>query len=214
MAAPLKHFGGAVAFGFARRAAAEPWGAESALPRSTRQGAPSFCPGGPMQDANILLVLDDSEASRTALDYVADLLGRRRGFRVCLGHVLPPVPPRLLEFGGSEQPAIETAGADLLAEDRQHWLTGARDAALASVNHAKTLLRTAGIAPASLDVHLFEPSDGQDTADGILQAARDRRCRTVVLGRQAVSWFRSVVQGDLAEDLMRRGVGFTFWIVE
>jgi hypothetical protein len=55
-----------------------------------------------MVDTRLLVVLDDSVASRRAVKYVGKFVGKRRGFRVCLVQVLPPLPPELQEHGGSE----------------------------------------------------------------------------------------------------------------
>lgn len=52
-----------------------------------------------------LIAIDDSDASRRAVKYVSKFVGRRKGFRICLVHVLRPLPPALLEHGGSEDPS-------------------------------------------------------------------------------------------------------------
>ena len=48
----------------------------------------------------LLLVIDDSPSCVNAVKYTAKMLGHRRGFRIHLLHLLPPLPPELLEFGG------------------------------------------------------------------------------------------------------------------
>jgi len=59
------------------------------------------------QDTRLLIVFDDSDASVRAVRYVAKLVAQRRQFRICLVHVLPPLPPALMEHGGSEDPLEE-----------------------------------------------------------------------------------------------------------
>jgi nucleotide-binding universal stress UspA family protein len=41
-----------------------------------------------------------------------------------------------------------------------------------------------------------------------------RKCDTVVIGRKSLSWLRELIDGDPAEELVRRGKGFTIWVVE
>ena len=78
-----------------------------------------------MVNTRLLVVLDDSAASRSAVKYVGKFVGKRRRFRICLVHVLPPLPPELLEHGGSEDPAKEARlEADLKAE-QQLWISAA-----------------------------------------------------------------------------------------
>ena len=53
------------------------------------------------KDSRLLVVIDGSDVSIRAARYVGTFIGRRRQFRVCLVHVLPPLPPALREHGGS-----------------------------------------------------------------------------------------------------------------
>ena len=55
----------------------------------------------------IPLAVDDSEATARAVTYVASIIGGQPGFRLCLLHISAPLPPKLLEFGGAENPAEE-----------------------------------------------------------------------------------------------------------
>src|ERR671939_359230 len=49
---------------------------------------------------NILIAVDASEASYRAVTYVGEIIGGRRDFRVCLLHVLPPLPQECLDDTG------------------------------------------------------------------------------------------------------------------
>ena len=55
----------------------------------------------------LLVIVDESEAFRHTLQYLSVLVGKRRGFRICLGYMLPSLPTELLEFGGAEDPRKE-----------------------------------------------------------------------------------------------------------
>jgi hypothetical protein len=62
----------------------------------------------------ILVAVDELEASRRAVRYVADMLGGKPGFHVGLVHL--ELPPRMLEWGGSEDPDREAAISSERAE--------------------------------------------------------------------------------------------------
>ena len=55
-------------------------------------------------ERNLLLVLDESPETKRAVTYVIRVLGRRRGFRVCIAYILPEPHPRFLENGGAGIP--------------------------------------------------------------------------------------------------------------
>jgi len=56
------------------------------------------------KNENLMVVVDESAATRRAVDYVTRMIGCQRGFHVYLLHLLPPLPAELLEFGGAEDP--------------------------------------------------------------------------------------------------------------
>ncbi|MGD0264180.1 MAG: hypothetical protein ABSD47_04375 [Candidatus Methylomirabilota bacterium] len=79
-----------------------------------------------MTNTRTLLVIDESEGTKRAVMYVARMVGRRRGFWLCLGHILPLLPPQLLEFGGAENPVKEDVKekrvGDFVEADRRQWI--------------------------------------------------------------------------------------------
>jgi nucleotide-binding universal stress UspA family protein len=164
----------------------------------------------------LLLVVDASPSSKAAVEYVAEVLGHRRGFQVCLAHFLPPLPPILLEFGGSENPEKEKQLDTQLRRDQQQWIDTARKKAEPALNWAQGRLRRAGLPASSLTRQFSDPADEQDSASQeILDQARRNGCRTIVAGRRSLSWFRRITDGkDLAEQLVEQGKNLTVWIVE
>ncbi len=70
-----------------------------------------------------------------------------------------------------------------------------------------------GVSPRALDVQFSEGVEGWGAAERILELAQARRCDTVVFGRESVSWFRELMSGDLAAEVVRRGKGYTIWVV-
>jgi nucleotide-binding universal stress UspA family protein len=167
-----------------------------------------------MAETRILVAIDDSPASRRAVTYVAKLVGRRRGFRLYVVHVLPPLPTELLEHGGSEDPTKETRLEVNLKSEQQLWISAAKKAAQKGLNKARTSLRRAGISAGAVQALFSEPADGRDAADAILQMAHECKCHTIVVGRQSVSWFHELFSKELAEELLRRGKGFSVWLVQ
>jgi nucleotide-binding universal stress UspA family protein len=162
----------------------------------------------------LLVVLDESPASRRTVVYLGKMVGRRRGLRLCLVRVLPPLPSRLVERGGSENPRRERRRHAPLTARQQRWLQVAKRTAQQTFARAKAALRKAGVPAKALDVQFFGALDGSSPADRILELARASHCQTVVVGRASGSWLRDLLRGDLASDLVRRGEGFTIWVVE
>jgi hypothetical protein len=91
---------------------------------------------------SLFVIVDESEASRHTLQYVGALVGKRRGFRICLGYVLPSLPTELLEFGGAEKE--EKLGKELKGEQKR-WLSVARRKAREVFRGAHMVLRGGGV---------------------------------------------------------------------
>lgn len=133
---------------------------------------------------------------------------------MCLAHLLPPLPTRLLEFRGAENPDEERRLNSGLKANQERWMAAAEEAAQSVFAGARATLRAAGVPAKAIETHFFDPANGVSAAERIIQLARSRKCGTVVVGRQAVSWFRELVGGDLAEELVRTAKSFTIWVVE
>lgn len=172
----------------------------------------------PLQSLNphrLLIVVDQSSSSDQALKYVASMVGRRRGFHVQLLHLLPPLPPELLEFGGAEDPATELKLQAQLRREQQDWLSSARDSAVPVFDKAVRILRKAGIVSRNIESGISYADEPRDASQGILDTARAKHCRTIVLGHEAHSWFRGLAGGvHLAEHIIRHGAGFSIWVVQ
>lgn len=163
----------------------------------------------------LLLIVDASPSSKSAVEYVAKILGHRRGFQVCLAHLLPPLPPILMEFGGAENPDKERQLDAQLHRDQQQWINTAKRKAEPTLDRARGRLRQAGLPAISLSTQFSDPAHEQDSAKEILELARWNSCRTIVVGRRSLSWLKSITAGkDLAEKLVRQGKDLTIWIVE
>lgn len=177
-------------------------------PRSNTRGKKS--------NNRLLVVVDASPASKSAVEYVARVLGHRRGFQLCLVHFLPPLPPRLLEFGGAGNPVKERRLEAEIRAEQQQWIRAAEKQAEPMLKWARTRLRKAGLPASSLTILFSDPASEQDSASAeILGLARRRKCSTIVVGRRFVSWFYRVTSAtDLAEKLVQEGEHLTLWVVE
>lgn len=161
-----------------------------------------------------LIVIDESSASKRALDYAARVIGGCRRFAIILLHLLPPLPPELLESGGAENPRKEQKIEAELRGEQRTWIDSAKKSAKTSLATAVRQLHKAGVPREDIHITFSDPGTDRDAAIAVLEQARGRRCHTVVIGHASHSWFRELAGGDLTEHLLRRGKGFTVWVVQ
>jgi hypothetical protein len=107
---------------------------------------------------NLLIAVDDSEATARTVTYVASIIGSRRDVRLYLWHVAP-IPPEFLEFGGSENPQVEENREAGLARSRLGCL---EDLAQAVFARAQAILDHAGVPAGAVETHFLTTIDGED----------------------------------------------------
>jgi nucleotide-binding universal stress UspA family protein len=167
-----------------------------------------------MRSTRLLVVVDESKASKRAVSYVAQIVGRRQGFKICLVHALSEIPASLLEYGGGKNPEEEVKlDADLHAEQKQ-WVLAAQEKAQPTLTRASAVLRKGGLAANAIEERFCFPGDGPARIDEIFELAKKHKYRTLVVGSESLSWLRQLLGSDPVEELLRRGKGFTIWIVE
>lgn len=163
---------------------------------------------------NILIAIDNSEASMRAVGYVAAIIGGQRGFRIELFHVLPPLPSELLELAWPDTPELaEKAKAEFRAA-RTRWLAKAEQAAQPMFARAKALLAEVGVADEAVHTQVFHSFEVREVVDDILEAARTHHCGTVVVGRETFSGFEKMFHQHVGDQLVPQGQGLALWIVE
>lgn len=167
-----------------------------------------------IQTERLLVVVDESLGTKRAVDYVARMLGRRRGFHVCLLHLLPPLPPELLEFGGAESPQKEKALVAELRLDQKAWIASAKGSVRPALDDAIKALHVAGISSHAIDLGYCDPMDSRDTAVAVLEQARAKQCHTIVIGHESHFWFHKLAGSHLAEHLLRHASEVTIWVVQ
>lgn len=162
----------------------------------------------------ILIAIDESEASHRAVDYVAAMIGRRHGFRVCLTHVLPPFPPKLLEHGGSEDPEREKEIECAMRDEQAHWLEQTEREAQLMLDQAVAKLQEARVPKSGINTQCITSIGGKDIVAELLEVAQTNHCDTIVVGRESFRGLERFLKHHVADELIRRGHQHTIWVVE
>jgi nucleotide-binding universal stress UspA family protein len=162
----------------------------------------------------ILVAVDDSEASTRAVRYVGSIVGRKRGFVARLLHVLNPLPPELREFRGAENGNEEVKLEGELIEKQEPLIARSESEAWPALERAKSILKKAGMPAEAIETEFWESVSRGDLANDILEVGRLNDCGTIVVGRESFSWLREMFHHHVADELVRKGQGFTLWVVE
>ena len=166
-----------------------------------------------MQDSKRLLVaVNDSEASHKAIAYGCGMIDGRPGHHVCLLHGLPPAPP--LEHCGSENPLLEEILDANLQKKRAEWIKKEQRSAQPMLEKAKVALRSAQVPENAMTTRFASASNVDVLVTEILTAAQADNCDTIVVGRETFAGLDRIFKHHVADDLIRRGQGYTIWVVE
>ena len=167
-----------------------------------------------MESTNkILLAVEDSEASMKAVAYVADMVQGREAIHICLFHALPPIPPRLLEYGGTEEHQNEQALHTELKSAQTEWIEKAKDAVQPVMTRARAILQDHGVSQSQISTHFSHTIHKLDIVREILNAAKQSHCGTVVVGRHRLPWVQDLFHHHTAEGLIEQGQELTVWVV-
>ena len=165
-------------------------------------------------EKRMLVAIDDSDASMRAVRYVANVIGGQHGFHLHLFHVLHPLSPELLEFIGSEKIEEEEQMEATLRDAQTQWITKEKKAEQSVFKKAKVILREAGVPGRAVKTGYCTSTNRQEVAADILEAARAERCSTIVVGRESFSGLKRFLRRHVGDELIRKGQGFTIWVVE
>lgn len=163
---------------------------------------------------NLMLIVDESPASRRAVEYVIRMVGCHRGFHVYLLHLLPPLPAELLEFGGAEDPGEERKLQAELHRDQHAWIASVKDPAKPALSYAMGALRDAGLFTYEIELTSSDPWDNRDATVAILSQAREKHCHTIVVGNQSHPRLREMAGARLVDRLLRSSNEITIWLVQ
>jgi nucleotide-binding universal stress UspA family protein len=162
-----------------------------------------------------LVALDDSEASQRVLSYTAEQAKASEGLQVLLCHVLPSMPPHLLESPGAEDPAEERRIEEAQRKEQARWTAKQNEAGVRLLEDGKRRLDTLGVPAKRIHTKLVEPAHVHgDVAEAILNTARESHCDMIIVGRHAFSALREVLHTHLADVLHANAEGLEVRIVD
>jgi hypothetical protein len=162
----------------------------------------------------LIVALDEHSISIEVVKYLGEIIAGKPELEVCLLHMLPPPPPQLREFRGTEDADLEQELDREIDVSFQHWTRDAENAAQPLFENASSILMWAGVSGHSIRCISRQLWNHQDLADDILKAAEENACQTIVVGRSSFPWFKEVFHRHLADHLVRKATGVTIWVVE
>ena len=159
----------------------------------------------------ILIAIDETDYSERIVQYVGELLGESPHTRVTLFHVLSPMPRKLLEHGGSENPIVEGQLQHQLKTDQTEWIRAQQEAECPYLLKARDALGKAGFPLDRVDLK-FGHED--DIAQNILEEAYNGGYKTVAVGRYGPSRTKRLFGGGVTDQLLRDAAGLAVWVIE
>jgi nucleotide-binding universal stress UspA family protein len=164
------------------------------------------------ESKRLLIAVDDSEASHKAVAYVCAMIDGRPGYHVCLLHGLPQGPP--FEHGGSEDPGLEEILESNVQKRRAEWIKREQQSAQSMLEKAKSILRGGRVSEQAMTARFAFSYNVDALVTEILEAAQAESCDTIVVGRETFTGLDRIFKHHVADDLIRRGQGYTIWVVE
>jgi nucleotide-binding universal stress UspA family protein len=146
---------------------------------------------------NILIAVDESENSRRAVSYVAQLLEGIEGFKFALLHV------------------IAEADEDYFPTDaeKEKWLGQYKRKVDAMLEDYRQILVKAGFNPD--DVSVRSPLRYCPSMAACILAERDEtEYHTIVVGRQGLSRSEEFLFGSISSKIVTHARNCTIWVVE
>ncbi len=149
------------------------------------------------KDKQLLIAVDESESSRRAVMYVADLVGGFPGFAVRLISIIPDPEE---DFYDSE--------AELNA-----WVKRKLDKANDMLENYKQILMQSGFPEDKVRI-MSCVGETMSLADAILETRCDMTCCTVVVGRHHKTKAEEFLFGSISSKLVHEAKGCAVWVVE
>lgn len=159
----------------------------------------------------ILVAIDETDDAARLVQYVGTILQGTPNARLTLFHVLRPMPRKLLEHGGSENPVVEGRLQDALKKDQADWVRSQQEAECPYLLKAREGLLKAGFPLDRIDMK-FGYEDR--IAQNILEEAYTGGYSTVAVGRYGTSKTKRLFGGGVTDELLRDATGLAVWVVE
>ena len=167
-----------------------------------------------METQKLLVALDEHSISTELVKYIGKIISGKQDLEICLLHMLPPPPPQLREFRGSEDPKVEEQLDRETDVVYQRWTREAENAARPVFDNAISILTCAGVPPNSIRRIVRQLVNHEDLTNDILRLAEENACQTIVVGRSSFPWFKETFHHHLADRLVRKATGVAIWVVE
>ena len=150
-----------------------------------------------LKDRHFLIAVDDSESSKRAVLYVADIVGGFPGFAVTLLSIIPEPEE---DFFDSE-------------EEQVAWTRGKLEAANRMLENYRQVLIHAGFLPEKVRIRSCVGEE-KSFAEAILDMKCDLSCCTVVVGRHHKSKAEEFLFGSTSTKLIREAENCAVWVIE
>jgi nucleotide-binding universal stress UspA family protein len=165
-----------------------------------------------LNNKKILVAVDGSPESRRTVGYVADMVRGNSGLHVGLFHL--KLPPRMLEWGGSENSETEEKVSTQRRKTYEQMEGEAIAKGHAMLRHLQANLVEQGIDVAAQIVQFEDPLDPKHITQHILKTAAEGGYGTVAVGRHSFSALKRFFRHYVGEELVRFGEGVAIWVVE
>ncbi|HSB31586.1 MAG TPA: universal stress protein [Candidatus Sulfobium mesophilum] len=156
----------------------------------------------------ILIAIDESQCSRSAVEYIGRQFSGNREIMITLLHVLPYPPAPFWDDGHILSDEEKSARNRVL----EKWLINRRAQLEPLFRKAAEVLIEKGIGPEQIEKKSI--SDSSDVAESILEEVRDGGYQTLVLGRCGLSASKRFLMGSVTTKIVNHGSGIAICIVE
>ena len=163
---------------------------------------------------NILLAIDDREATKRVVEYVAAFIADRDDVNIHLVHALRPLPPQLMESPGAEDPTREQQIEKCQAAQQKSWKNRAATEIVPVLETARSQFIAANIPAQKVATHILQLNDRSDLVSEIIRAAREYRCHTIVVGYNDYSWIKEKFHAHIAEQLIAQSERLAVCVVK
>jgi nucleotide-binding universal stress UspA family protein len=149
------------------------------------------------KDKHFLIAVDESESSKRAVLYVADIIGGFPGFRVTLLSIIPQ----------PEEDFFDSEG------EKDAWLKERKAAANRLLENYRQIMVQAGFSPEKVRIRSCVGEE-RSFAEAILETRCDLTCCTVVVGRHHKTKTEEFLFGSTSSKLIHEAKGCAVWVVE
>lgn len=159
----------------------------------------------------ILVSIDGTEASQKAIDYLTKMSGIIKHCEITLFHVLPSVPPEMLEDGGSENPDVERELKEERDEEIDKWEDQLKAETKKVFEDSKKRLLDSGMGKDQIKTKISVRS--ADIGKDIVDTAQKGGYSTIVVGRRGVSFLKELALGSISYRVVKLAKDCTVWVV-